>query len=144
MKLRGMKGLSNGKIHCLSPVKLDIGPGRIEMRIVRDDLSFLTHDRKENPLSSASLVCRNDMFEPEDALHRIEEPVKTPAAGIGFIPSHQAGPLLCAHGRRPTIGQEVNENLFRTDQEEIESGFLQNLLSLLPGGHLDRFDHLDS
>jgi len=80
----------------------------------------------------------NDIF---DGLFQI---IEIPAAGIGFIARHQAGPLVVAHRAGSAVGQKINVDIFSLKGKRIISGRLQGLDSFFLRNQPDRFDHFNS
>ena len=72
------------------------------------------------------------------------ESEETSAAGVRFIPLHDRSPLSRTHGRGAGVGQEIEKNILRPDQEEVIEGGLEYLLSLFSGSKPDRLHHFDS
>ncbi len=95
---RWLFALGNQQVNRFGSHKFDIGPGRVEVSIVGNDIALLARYSKENPLGRASLVCRNHMLVAHDLLHRVAEPVKAPAARVAFIALHHSRPLMRRHG----------------------------------------------
>ncbi len=87
-------GFGTRQIECLAPVVLDIGPCRVEVRVVRDDGAWLHHHAEQDVFGGASLVRRDYLFETENVLDRVPEPEPAARAGVGLIAAHQRRPGL--------------------------------------------------
>ena len=143
MVQRRLERLRHRQVDGLRAMKLDIGPRGVKMGVVRDEVAFLAQNGEEDPLGCPPLMRGDHVLEAEDVLHGIPETVKAPAAGVGFISPHDAGPLLRAHRRRSAVREEVDEHVLRMDPEKIIPGLRQNAFPFLPGRHPDGFHHFD-
>src|SRR5262245_467668 len=83
------------------------------------------------------------MFESEEITDRPLEPIPGATPGIRFISTHHAGPLFRAHCSSAAVGQHVDENVLRAQQEHVESGLGQVLSALFARRHPDRLDYFD-
>ena len=122
---------------------LDVGPGRVEMRVARHGLPSAAQQLEEDALAGAPLVGRQRVLEPGDVTDGIAEPVEAGGAGVAFVGSHDPGPLLCTHRTRAAVGEQIDEHLIRIDLEQVEPGATQDLLALRWAGETDGLDDLD-
>src|SRR5262249_13887557 len=81
--------------------------------------------------------------EPENLFHRITEAHEAGAAGIAFIAAHHACPLFGGHGAGTGIRQQINQDVFRSQQKKVVVGGAQKLLALKARGPANRFNALD-
>src|SRR5438477_9244894 len=101
----GFAAFRNHQINCLRTNKLNIGTCGIEMRVVRNDVSFLASHSEENAFSCAALMSGNHMTITEDFLNGCAEALETLAAGIALVPFHHRRPLMRGHRTSAGISQ---------------------------------------
>ncbi len=85
----------------------------------------------------------DDIFKSKELLHCRFEVKPVIAPRVGFIPKHQPGPLLVAHGICAAVGKQVYIDIPRLQQEGIEARFLDPpgpLFSRQQGDGLNHFD----
>src|SRR5581483_93725 len=92
---------------------------------------------------TASLVSGNNVLVAVIPADGFPEMVEIPAAGVGLVAQHHAGPLVVAHSAGPAVGEQVNVDIRRAQQESVVTGFGDALFAVRPGGHLNRLDDLD-
>ena len=109
----------NHQVDRLRAGELDVGPGGVEVGVVGHHVARLAERREEDPLGGAALVGREHLAEAEDVLHRRQEAEPGAAAGVGLVAAHDRRPLLRAHRRRAAVGQEVDEDVLRLEQEDV-------------------------
>ena len=73
MEHRWNATLGDDQVDGLGAGVLDVGAGRIEMGVVGDGLSGATDRREQDLLGGPALVRRDDVFEREERLDRLEE-----------------------------------------------------------------------
>ncbi len=134
----------NDHIQCFGSYKFHIGPRRIEVRVVGNDVTLLAHDAEENAFGSAPLVRRDDMPVAEDVLNRVAKPVKAAAPGITLVAFHDRGPLVRGHGASARIGEEIDQDVVGRQQEEVVVCGLEKALTLDSRGPADGLDTLDT
>src|SRR5947209_10317661 len=83
------------------------------------------------------------MAEPSKILDHFFEPVKAVAARIGFVSTHQSGPLLVRHGACSRIRKQIEQNVSRAEQKEVTARLFEKPLALGHGSMPERFDALD-
>jgi hypothetical protein len=115
----GIVGRPAGQVDRVAAPDLDVRPRRVEMDVVRDMVALPDERFEQDPLGGPPLVGGDDVGESEDIPDGGLEMEEVPAAGIGFVADHHAGPLVVAHGRRPGIREEVDEDLVRGDLEDV-------------------------
>src|ERR1019366_1533239 len=98
---------------------------------------------EENAFRRSALMRGNHVPVPEDALHRIAEPIKTPAARVAFVALHDGRPLVCGHGAGPRIREKINQNFVGWQEEQVVMGHPQRALTFLPRGPMKRLNALD-
>ena len=74
--------------------ELHIRSRRIEVRIVRNNVTFLASHAEQNPLGGAALMGWDYMPVSENILDGGAEAIKALAAGIAFISLHHGRPLM--------------------------------------------------
>jgi hypothetical protein len=69
----GLAPFGDDQIEGFGTGGFNIGPGGIEVGVVRDNVSGLEHHGEEDALGGAALVSGNDTGVAEDALHGVSE-----------------------------------------------------------------------
>ena len=139
----GWRHSATGHVKSSGAAILDIGPRRVEMRVVGYDLARLDRGAKQNALGRTALVGGNDVLEPGDLLDGRLEPVERARPGIRFVPAHHAGPLVGRHRSGAGVGQQVDQHVLGLEQEEVVSGCDQRGLTF-GARAADRLDGLDA
>src|SRR6185369_14010490 len=132
------------KIDRFGPEVFDVCASRIKVCVVGDDASFLAHDGKQDALSSAALVRGNHLLKSKDVAHHCFKSIKTRAAGVRLVATHQGRPLSRTHRRGAAVGQQVDDHVFRFEQKQVVEGFIKISFALRPRRHFDWFDYFDS
>src|ERR1700681_1101966 len=114
------------------------------MAVVRDDLARIENRVKENSFRRAPLMSRNDVLETGQLADHGLEAVERPAARVRLVALHQRAPLRRRHRAGPRIGQEIDQDVFGRQLEDVELRLLEGRGALLPGRELERLDRLDS
>ena len=140
----GVGRFRQGQVDSLGAGELDVGPCRIEVRIVRHYVAGAAHHGEEDALGRAALVGRDHVAEAGEILDRRVEPVETLGAGVGFVAAHHGAPLVRAHGAGAGVGQQVNQNVPRAKQKQVIAGLRQEPLALLARGAPHQFHGLDA
>ncbi len=83
-----------GRSTASAPVDLDVGAGRVEVGVVRDDVARAAERRGQDALGRPPLVGGDHVLEADDVLHRVLEADKAGAAGVGLVAAHHGRPLL--------------------------------------------------
>src|SRR5258708_33740722 len=84
------------------------------------------------------------MLEPGEILHHELQAVETFAAGVRFIAAHHGRPLFGGHWAGSGIGQEIDQDIFGVDQEQVVAGLLEETLALFGRCLPERFDALNA
>src|SRR3989304_346607 len=79
----------------------------------------------------------------EDRFPRGLEPPEAPTPSIAFVALHHRRPLPSAHGRRPGVGQQVNEDLLGRQKKHVVVRPLELLAAIFRCGPANRFDGFD-
>ena len=70
-------------------------------------------------LRGASLVDGQGVLEAEDVLHDARQFVEALGAGVGVVGDHHGGKLVVAHGVGAAVGQHVEKDFPRRQQERV-------------------------
>jgi len=106
---------------------LHIGTRRVKKGVAHETLAFSAQDREKDLLGSPPLMRGNNMLISDNPFGDFLKPVKTPGTRVRLIAIHDPRPLPGTHGRRPAVGQQVDQYLFGIDQKEIVPGFPEYL-----------------
>ena len=117
--------------------------GGREIHVPRDVVPGLDQDLADQVLRAATLVGGHHVLVAVELLDRRLEVVEVHASRVRLVAQHHAGPLAVAHGGGPGVREQVDVDVLGPDQEHVPAGFLERRLALLPGGDLERLDHLD-
>ncbi len=139
-----LEGFGDGQVHRLCADELAVGAGGVKVGVVRHHVALLAHHVEQDALCGAALVRGDDVAETEDTLHRVAEARKAGRARIGFVAAHHRRPLLGGHGAEAGIGEQVNQDEFRGNQEQVVAGGFEKRLPLLTGCAGDGLDGLDA
>ena len=139
----GLSAFGNYQIDRIGAHKLDVRTGRIEMRIVRDNIALLAGHGEKNALGGAALMGGNDVAVAEDILDGVAEVVEAASARIALIAFHDPGPLARGHGARAGVGEQVDEHVVRRQEKQVVVGGAQQLLALRAGSPGNGLDALD-
>src|SRR6185503_19317702 len=141
---RWLKKFRNRQIKSFGAGVFDVRSSRIKVCVVGDDLAGLAHHREENPFGGAALMRRDDVLESEYVSNAGFKSIKAGATGIRFVAAHRGSPLLGTHRGRSTVGKQVNDDVFRTQQEQVVPDLFQIRVALLARRHSQRFYNLYS
>ncbi len=94
-------------------------------------------------LGAAALVGGNDVFVAIVSLDGLFQMIEIATAGIGLVAQHHACPLAVAHGAGAAIGQQIDVNILRAQEEGVVSRLGHRSLPLLGRRHVDRLHHFD-
>ncbi len=114
-----------------------------EIHVARNEIAGLDQDAREQVLGAASLVGRYQIPIAIILANFFFQMIKVLAPRIGFVPHHQAGPLVIAHGIRSAVGEQIDINVARSQEKGIISGFQKRVFAIRARGHMQRLDHLD-
>src|SRR5258708_4765185 len=84
------------------------------------------------------------MLEPGEILHHALQAVETFAAGVRFVAAHHGRPLFGGHCDGAGIGQEIDQDIFGVDEEQVVAGLLEETLALFGRCLPERFDALNA
>ena len=94
----------------------------VKVRVVGHDVALLAHHVEEDAFGGAALMRGNNVAKSENGLNGIAKTREAGRAGVGFVAAHHRGPLFGGHGGSAGIGEQVDQDGFRSDQEEIVAG----------------------
>ena len=114
-----------------------------EVHVAGDVVAGLDQRLADEVLRAAALVGGHDVAVAVEPLDRRLEVVEVAAARVRLVAQHHPGPLAVAHGGRAGVGQQVDVDVVRAEQERVVAGLVERRDPLLAGGHLERLDHLD-
>ena len=115
-------GFGNGQIHGARAGEFDIGAGGIEVGVGGDHVAGLAHHGEQDAFGRASLVGGNHVAEAGQLVGRALQAEEALAAGVGFVAAHHGGPLLGGHGAGARIGQQIDQDVARVDEEQVVAG----------------------
>ena len=93
----------------------------------------LIADLADEVLGAAALVGGHDVPVAVVSLDRVLEVVEVATAGVGLVAQHHPGPLAVAHRAGAAVGQQVDVDVVRAQQEGVEAGLGQGARPLLRG-----------
>ena len=137
-------GFGDGQVHGARAGEFDIGAGGIEVRVAGDDVAGLAQHGEEDALRRAALVRGDHVAEAGEFIDHVLQAEETLAAGVGFVTAHHRRPLLRGHGAGAGIGQQVDQDVTRWNQEKVIAGFPQVLLAFVARGVPQRLYALDA
>ena len=123
--------LIDDHIHEGAAGQLLMQPGGGEVHVAGHEIALLDVDLREDVLGAAALMGGHHVLVAVILLDGGFEVVEVAAAGIGFVAHHHAGPLIVAHRRRAGIGQQVDVDIVRAQQEGVVAGLGHALLAIL-------------
>src|SRR6185503_19564147 len=85
------------EVHRLGAGRLDVRAGRIEMRVVRNDLAGPRDDREQDALRGATLMRWDHVPEREQPLHRLEEAEPRRRSRVALVTVLDRRPLIARH-----------------------------------------------
>ena len=114
-----------------------------EVHVAGDDVAGLDEDFGDEVFGAASLVGGDDVLVSIVGLDGVLHAVEAAAAGVGFVAEHHGGPLAVAHGGGAGVGEQVDVNVFRSQEKGVVAGGLEGVLAFFGGGDFYRLDHFD-
>ena len=114
-----------------------------EVHVARHVLPFLDHRLADQVFRAAPLMRGHDVLVAVVFLDRFFQMIEVAAAGVGFIAQHDARPLAIAHRAGAAVGEQIDVDIFRSQQERVVTGFLRGALASGAIDHGQRLDHLD-
>ena len=140
--LRVMR-LGNDDVYKGAAGQLLVKTGSGEVHVAGNNVARLDKGLRQQVLSAAALVRRDNVLVSIPVAHRLFQPVKAAAAGVGLVAHHHRRPLPVAHGRGSGVGQQVNVHIFTAQQKGIVACLADCLFQLRMAGNPHRFHHFD-
>ena len=140
----GSRPFGDDQVERLGAGRLDVGAGRVEMRVVGDDLPRPADHREQDLLGRAALVGRDDVAEREELLDGLEEGEPRGRPGVRLVAVLDGRPLVAAHRAGPRIRQEVDQDVVGVEREEVATGCLEGRFAFGPSRDPDRLDGVDA
>ena len=142
--LRRHPALGDDEVARLRLLDLHVGPRRVEVVVVGDDLSRLEQAVEEDALGGAALVGRDDVAEPGQVLDHVAEAEEGAAPRVGLVALHDRAPLRGRHRAGAGVGEEVDEHVLRPQAKDVVARLREGPLPVLAVGELDRLHRLDA
>lgn len=136
--------LRDRQVHRLGAHELDVGPRGVEVGVVGHHVAPLAHHAEQDALGGPSLMGGDHVLEAEHVLHRAAEVFEARASGVAFVAQHHGGPLAGAHGRRPRIGEQVDQDPIGRQEKQVVARPAQQRLPLSASGPANGLDGLDT
>ena len=139
----GIARLGNRHVRPHTACELGVNARGGEVQVRQHELPRLHEHPREQMLRPASLVRRDQVPPAVHLAHRRLEPVEAARAGIRLVAELHRRPLLLRHGRCAAVGQQIDVDVVRAEQERVEAGCDDRLAT---GGGVrqpDRLDDLD-
>ncbi len=115
------------------------------MRIADDHPAFDTEAGEQDPLRGSPLMRGDDLTESGNFPDTVSEAIPRSRSRVGLVAAHHRGPLLLGgHGAGSGIRQQIDEDLFGRDAEQIPMRTAQDLLALLARRHAQWLNDLDA
>jgi hypothetical protein len=144
-KLQGrLPALGDEQVYSLGAHELDVGARCIEMSVIRNDVTFLARDFKQNAFCRTTLVSGDDMFVADDFVDRVAEAIEASASGVALIALHDRSPLVRGHGSGSRVSEEIDEHIICWQEEEVVVRGFQQFFALRARRPADRLDAFDS
>jgi hypothetical protein len=96
----------------ITSTKFLVEAGGREVHVAGHIIAVGYQQLAENILGTAALVGGYRVFVRVVLLHRISKMVKVDAPCVGFIATHESGPLAVAHRATARIGEQIDVNVF--------------------------------
>ena len=109
--------------------QLLVEPRRREVHVAGHVVAGLDERLADEVLGAATLVGGHEVPVAVVALDGLLEVVVVAAAGVGLVAQHHAGPLAVAHGRGARVGQQVDVDVVRVEQEGVVAGLGEGALA---------------
>ena len=116
---------------------------RREVHVARDVIARFDQQLRQNVLGAASLVCRNDFGVAIKGLDSVLEVVVVARSGVRLVAEHDSGPLTVGHRAVARVGEQVDVDVLRTEQEGVESGLACRGFAFDSRQYANRLDDLD-
>ncbi len=123
--------------------ELDVRARGREVEVGRHEQTGLDEQLREQVLGAATLVGRDDMPVAVQLPHRLLEPVEAARARVRLVAELHRGALLLRERGRAAVGEEVDEDVVRAEQERVVAGGFERTPALRLRPERDRLDDLD-
>ena len=124
---------------CCCGIKVVVGD---KYRLVT--LDAFDQTREQNLFCATALVSWNSVLVAKQLLYFLFHIEIVFATCVRLITHHQTGPLAVTHGTSTRISQQININIFTSQQERVIPCLFQSHLTILTGRHADRLNHFDA
>ena len=135
--------LRDDQVDGLRPGVLDVGPGGVEVRVVRHDLPGPREHGEEDLLGRPALVGGDDVLEREQLAHGVAEHVVRRRAGVGLVAVLDRRPLVAAHRAGARVGEQVDQHVLGVHLEQVVAGPDHGRLRCCARGHPQRLHRVD-
>ena len=142
-RLVGSWASSDDHVDELAARQLLVQAGRREVHVAGDLVAVADEHLGDDVLGAATLMRRDHVLVAVDAPDGLLEPVEASAAGVGLVAHHDRRPLPVAHRVRAGVGQQVDRDLIRAQEERVPARVVHRRAPLLSRGDRDRLDGLD-
>ena len=143
MQALGVVRIGNDHVNKRTAGQLLVQPSGGEVHITRNDVARLDEGLRQQVLRAAALVGGHHVFVSVPLLDGGFKTVEASASGVGFVAHHHRGPLPVAHGGSAGIGEQIDINIVRPQQERVITGLANSLFSLGRAGNPDLLNHFD-
>ncbi len=138
-----VEALGDHEVDRLGAGGLDVGPGGVEVGVVRDDRAGPGDHGEQDLLGGAALVRGDHVREREQLLHGLEEPEPRRRAGVALVAALDARPLVPGHRAGAGVGEQVDQHVLGAQREQVVARLEQRSPALLDRGHPQRLDRVD-
>ena len=118
-------------------------PGGREVHVGRHELAGADRYLADEVLSAAALMGRHHVLVAVGLADGRLELVEVPRARVSLVAEHQRRPLPVAHRVRARVGEQVDIDILRAEQERVVAGLGRRPRAFIRRGHPQRLDHLD-
>ena len=143
VEARRLERLRNRKVDGGRLGELDVRTGRVEVRVVRDDLAAPADRGEQDLLRRPALVRRDHVREREQLLHRLEEREPRRRPRVALVAVLDRRPLVARHRTGPGVGEQVDQDVHRPQPEQIEPTRLERGAAVGLRRHAQRLDGVD-
>ena len=136
--------LGDEQIDRLRPGVLDVGPGRVEVGVVRHHLPGAAQDAEDDLLGGPALVSGNHVLEREQVAHRVPEHVIGRRPGIGLVAVLDRGPLIATHRAGARVGEQIDQHVAGLHLEQVVTRLAHGNPALPQRRHPQRLHRVDA
>ena len=136
-------GIIDDDVHKCCASQLLVQASRREVHVARYIVTWRDQDLAQDIFCAPALVTGNRIAVAVVLFDRVPQMIKIPATGVRLIAHHDARPLAITHRTNARIGQQIDINIFGTQQERVVARFSNGRQTVFPAGHLDQLNHLD-